>query len=252
MKYLGRYGNGYVVEPVKNKDSIKYDKNHLKLVYRCGGSLFVEIAKSGEPIERIPKSETLDWFLKLYPQARKTDILELLEYNLLGWITGLTEFQEFDQVPHLPFSKYSQSYDYKTHKYLFNEPIPSFEADYFSIFGELFLCGYVDFLVEEPKDVYLSEYKENRYESWKYFRDNFLYAGAFDRNIEDGNLTISPTSWDTPQYYSQYNVLVVRTEEGIQYLEEILAPRFYNKYKDLEVEIDDKGNIVRWIGEVNR
>ena len=30
------------------------------------------------------------------------------------------------------------------------------------------------------------------------------------------------------------------------------SPEFYNKYKDLEVEIDDKGNIVRWIGEINR
>ncbi|EIA47616.1 hypothetical protein cco14_08470, partial [Campylobacter coli 80352] len=26
----------------------------------------------------------------------------------------------------------------------------------------------------------------------------------------------------------------------------------YNKYKDLEVEIDDKGNVLRWIGEINR
>ena len=102
-----------------------------------------------------------------------------------------------------------------------------------------------------PEEDHL-EVEKNKYESWKYFRDNFLYVGAFDRNIEDGNLTIGATSWDTPEYYSQYNVLVVRTREGIQYLEEVLAPRFYNKYKDLEVEIDDKGNIVRWIGRVNR
>ncbi|TLD85414.1 hypothetical protein [Helicobacter sp. MIT 05-5294] len=251
MKYLKQYDRGFVVEPTK-KDFIKYDKNRLKLIYWRGGGLFVEITKSGEYIKRIPEMEILDWFLKIYSQARKTDILELLEYNLLGWITGLTEFQEFDQVLRLPFSKYSQGYDYQTHKYLFNEPIPSFEANYFSIFGELFLCGYVDFLAEEPKDVYLSDYKENIYESWKYFRDNFLYAGAFDRNVEDGNLTIGSTSWDTPQYWSQYNILVVRTEKGDKYFNEILAPRFYNKYKDLEVEIDNKGNIIRWIGEINR
>ena len=35
-------------------------------------------------------------------------------------------------------------------------------------------------------------------------------------------------------------------------INEILAPKFYNKYKDLEVEIDDKGNVLRWIGEINR
>ncbi|AXL42344.1 hypothetical protein AEI20_06205 [Campylobacter jejuni] len=38
----------------------------------------------------------------------------------------------------------------------------------------------------------------------------------------------------------------------IDFIYEILAPKFYNKYKDLEVEIDDKGNVLRWIGEINR
>ncbi|EKE4839768.1 hypothetical protein OU089_001848, partial [Campylobacter coli] len=42
------------------------------------------------------------------------------------------------------------------------------------------------------------------------------------------------------------------TPKGTKYFQEILAPKFYNKYKDLEVEIDDKGNVLRWIGEINR
>lgn len=251
MKYLRRYGNGFVAK-TKNQKDIKYNINRLKLIYRCGGGLFIELSEDGNFIERVLRIELLDWFLKLYPRAKKTDVLELLEYELLGQITGLTEFQEFDQVLLLPFSKCSQGYDYKTHKSLFNEPIPSFEADYFGILGELFLCGYVDFLVEEPKDTYLSLYKEDKYQAWIYFRDNFLYAAAFDRNIEDGNLTIGSISWDEPKYWSQYNILVARTEKGTKYFNEILAPKFYNKYKDLEVEIDDGGNIIRWIGEINR
>ncbi len=33
--------------------------------------------------------------------------------------------------------------------------------------------------------------------------------------------------------------------KGTQYFNKILSPRFYNKHKDLEVEIDSKGDIVR-------
>ncbi|MEE6575280.1 hypothetical protein VWM83_09345, partial [Campylobacter coli] len=42
-----------------------------------------------------------------------------------------------------------------------------------------------------------------------------------------------------PQYWSQYNIWVATTPKGTKYFNEILAPKFYNKYKDLEVEIDD-------------
>ncbi|HED6133944.1 TPA: hypothetical protein R5X18_001631 [Campylobacter coli] len=49
-----------------------------------------------------------------------------------------------------------------------------------------------------------------------------------------------------------YNINCFRTQKGTKYFNEILAPKFYNKYKDLEVEIDDKGNIIRWIGKINR
>ncbi|MGI7165693.1 hypothetical protein ACNGDN_09280, partial [Campylobacter coli] len=55
-----------------------------------------------------------------------------------------------------------------------------------------------------------------------------------------------------PQYWSQYNIWIATTLKGTKYFQEILAPKFYNKYKDLEVEIDDKGNVLRWIGEINR
>ncbi len=60
------------------------------------------------------------------------------------------------------------------------------------------------------------------------------------------------SSWNTPQYWDRYRFWVARTEKGTKYFNEILAPKFYNKYKDLEVEIDDKGNIIRWIGKINR
>ncbi|TLD80015.1 hypothetical protein LS70_009490, partial [Helicobacter sp. MIT 11-5569] len=141
-------------------------------------------------------------------------------------------------------------------------------SEYINVIGQLFLAGYIDFgsycddedrsKIDYPTN--LSYYKEDKYQAWIYFRDNYFYANRFNRDLcdpdtidEEGySLILGDTSWDTPQYWLQYNIWVARTEKGTKYYNEILSPRFYNKYKDLEVEIDDKGNIIRWIGKINR
>ena len=102
--------------------------------------------------------------------------------------------------------------------------------------------------------------KGDKYQAWIYFRDNFFYTEAYCRDImevkelykdmSDDDYVYS--SWNTPQYWDRYRFWVARTEKGTKYLREILEPRIYNKYKDLEVEIDDKGSVLRWIGEINR
>ena len=171
-----------------------------------------------------------------------------------------------------------------------NPPKPTYISEYINIVGQLFLAGYIDFgsycddedrdKIDYPEN--LSYYKEDKYQAWIYFRDNFFYANAFNKSDDDdimiyegkeystkdcptyfntetkrkkycGYSTMySDTSWDTPKYWSQYNIWVAQTEKGTKYFNEILAPRFYNKYKDLEVEIDEKGNIIKWIGKINR
>ena len=46
-------------------------------------------------------------------------------------------------------------------------------------------------------------------------------------------------------------MFTVATKKGMDYFEKELAPRIYQKYKDLEVEVDDNYNVIRWIGHVN-
>ena len=105
----------------------------------------------------------------------------------------------------------------------------------------------IDFyIIDEPTQPTLSNYKEDKYQAWAYFRDNFICKEHF--NAED----FCDTSWNTPNKWSKYNINVMPTLKGTQYFNEILAPRFYNKYKDLRVEIDEKGNIIQWIGEIHR
>ena len=259
----------------------------VKLIYGLGYQVFMEKDSYEFKVSYEEGWENLiNVFLKLYPQAKKTNILELLEYVLMCVICSENRLRECDEILWFPLSKDSKGYG--KNGVCFNEPIPSFESEYISILGELFLAGYVDFVAEEEikekeyKDVYLSEYKANKYEAWKYFRDNYFYKYAFQK-FDDEDILIyngkeysvqdcpryynkkekmkipcgystmySPTSWDTPKHWSQYNIWVTRTQKGTKYFNEILSPRFYNKYKDLEVEIDSQGNVIRWIGQINR
>ena len=149
-----------------------------------------------------------------------------------------------------------------------NDSNPTYISEYINIVGQLFLGDYIDFgsyydnddreKIDYPTN--LSYYKEDKYQAWIHFRDNYFYISRFNRDLDEPKTTdengysliLDDASWDTPKYWSQYNIWVTRTQKGTKYFDEILSPRFYNKYKDLEVEIDDKGNVIRWIGQINR
>ncbi|TLD79363.1 hypothetical protein LS70_009820 [Helicobacter sp. MIT 11-5569] len=144
-----------------------------------------------------------------------------------------------------------------------NDPKPTYASECINLLGQLFLAGYIEFGMcglQDKEENDLSKQKEDKYQAWIYFRDNFFYTEAYNRDMIDlrekyPNMSDDDylhSNWDTPQYWDKYHFWVARTPKGTKYFNEILAPRFYNKYKDLEVEIDDKGNIIRWIGKINR
>lgn len=195
------------------------------------------------------------------PNITKADILELFELSILCcfWASRI----EGDEI-----MIWTHRIDNLDDVLSPNPPKPTYISEYINTIGQLFLAGYIDFgsycdyedrdKIDYPTN--LSYWKEDKYQAWIYFRDNFFYANKFNRDLDEAgthdeqgyNLLLDDISWDNPTYWSQYNIWVARTPKGTQYFNEILAPRFYNKYKDLEVEIDDKGNIVRWIGQINR
>ena len=63
-----------------------------------------------------------------------------------------------------------------------NDPNPTYISEYINIVGQLFLAGYIDFgtnydnndhsKIDYPTN--LSYYKEDKYEAWRHFRDNFF------------------------------------------------------------------------------
>ena len=199
--------------------------------------------------DEIFEKEVVSVFLNAIPNATKANILELMEYYFLQSITMFARHESDEMMPHL--SENESNYD-------IDSPEPTYISEYIGIVGNLFLAGYIDFLCDWDDEykqtdypTNLSYYGNSKYEAWVYFRDNFFYKKKFsrsydeDRNNEEGySVLYSCTSWDKPEDWSGKNIVVAVTEKGKLYLSETLAPKFYEKYKDVEIYLDDEGNII--------
>lgn len=244
----------------------------IKLLYDEGYDLFCRDINDDDTESVIPKEITfLEMYLEMYPEVTKLDILEIIEYVFLVHFNYpyISEQSESDETMLIPLFTYTN---------MSNDFHASYISDYYHIVGHLFLSGYIDFMVEAPIETLLSNYMEDKYKAWLHFRDNFLYKERFnyygiDVMLYNGKIytdftcpyvyvngmkkylgtspTCSFTSWDDPTFWSANNVYTVATKKGIEYFEKELAPRIYQKYKDLEVEVDDDYNVIRWIGHVN-
>lgn len=198
------------------------------------------------------------WEMQLFlqiPNITKVDILEYFEYRVFCNTTPKGRVEcDFNLVP--------MSYLDSNNEIIENDSKPSYISEHINIIGQLFLAGYIEFGMcgLQDKEENLLSRQKDLYQAWIHFRDNFFYTGAYYRditevrekypNISDDEYIYS--TWDTPQYWDKYRFWIARTPKGDKYFEKVLSPRFYNKYKDLEVEIDDKGNVIRWIGQINR
>ena len=218
-----------------------------KIIYKMGEQVFQvdNYSSKYDLFERY----TIDTFLKIIPNTLKSSILELMEYYFLQSITMFARHESDEMMPRL--SENESNYD-------IDSPNPTYISEYMGIVGNLFLVGYIDFLCDWDDEykqtdypTNLSYYGNSKYEAWVYFRDNFFYKKRFDRTDEENDnhpdwfaTFYFATSWDKPEDWSGKNIVVAVTEKGKKYLNEILAPKFYEKYKDVEIYLDDEGNII--------
>ncbi|TLD79346.1 hypothetical protein LS81_010665 [Helicobacter trogontum] len=214
-----------------------------------------EICKLMKNHQKTPYNLEFELFLQI-PNLTKVDILEYFEESILDLATGYSgNGIELDSL----FFEFL--FD-NTNVMADNSANPTYISEYINIVGQLFLGGYIDFGLcgLQDKEENLLSRQRDKYQAWIHFRDNFFYTDAYYRDITEvrekyPNMSDDEyiySNWDTPQYWDSYRFWVARTPKGDEYFEKVLAPRFYEKYKDLEVEIDDKGNIVHWIGQINR
>ena len=218
-----------------------------KIIYKMGEQVFQvdNYSSKYDLFERY----TIDTFLKTIPDTAKSSILELMEYYFINTIVYFARHEIRDMMPYL--TENESNYD-------IDSPEPTYISEYIGIVGNLFLAGYIDFLCDWDDDykqtdypTNLSYYGNSKYEAWVYFRDNFFYKKRFDRTDEENDnhpdwfaTFYFATSWDKPEDWSGKNIVVAVTEKGKKYLNEILAPKFYEKYKDVEIYLDDEGNII--------
>ena len=212
-----------------------------KIIYECNKQVFRES-------DELFSKPTISIFLKVMPHATKVIILEFMEYLFLRLISTFARHESDEMMPYLI------SYDNDD----IDSPNPTYISEYIGIVGNLFLAGYIDFLCDWDDEykqtdypTNLSYYGNSKYEAWVYFRDNFFYKKRFDRTDEENNdhpdwfaTFYFATSWDKPEDWSGKNIVVALTPKGKQYLNETLAPKFYEKYKDVEIYLDDEGNII--------
>ena len=212
-----------------------------KIIYECNKQVFRES-------DELFSKPTISIFLKVMPHATKVVILEFMEYLFLRLISTFARHESDEMMPYL--SENESIYD-------IDSPNPTYISEYIGIVGNLFLAGHIDFLCDYDDDykqtdypTNLSYYGNSKYEAWVYFRDNFFYKKRFDRTDEENNdhpdwfaTFYFATSWDKPEDWSGKNIVVALTPKGKQYLNETLAPKFYEKYKDVEIYLDDEGNI---------
>ena len=213
-----------------------------KIIYECNKQVFRES-------DELFSKPTISIFLKVMPHATKVVILEFMEYLFLRLISTFARHESDEMMPYL--SENESNYD-------IDSPNPTYISEYIGIVGNLFLAGYIDFLCDYDDDykqtdypTNLSYYGNSKYEAWVYFRDNFFYKKRFDRTDEENDnhpdwfaTFYFATSWDKPEDWSGKNIVVALTPKGKQYLNETLAPKFYEKYKDVEIYLDDEGNII--------
>ena len=229
-----------------------------KILTDTQGYLFLElpdeICKLMKNYQKTPYDLEFELFLQI-PNLTKVDILEYFEESILDLATGYSG--NGIELDSLFFEFLFDS----TNVTAGNSANPTYISEYINIVGQLFLAGYIDFGLcgLQDKEENLLSRQRDKYQAWIHFRDNFFYTDAFYRDYEilDDSEDFSTeeygkAGWDMPKYWDRYRFWVARTPKGDEYFEKVLAPRFYEKYKDLEVEIDSKGNIVRWLGQINR
>ena len=229
-----------------------------KILTDTQGYLFLElpdeICKLMKNYQKTPYDLEFELFLQI-PNLTKVDILEYFEESILDLATGYSG--NGIELDSLFFEFLFDS----TNVTAGNSANPTYISEYINIVGQLFLAGYIDFGLcgLQDKEENLLSRQRDKYQAWIHFRDNFFYTDAFYRDYEilDDSEDFSTeeygkAGWDMPKYWDRYRFWVARTQKGTKYFNEILSPRFYNKYKDLEVEIDSKGNVIRWIGQINR
>lgn len=166
-----------------------------------------------------PKYNVLNLFMKACPNASKLDLLEVIEYLIL---------QSLDMKHHIWHTNF-----WLPHRNDLAENF-SYDAEAIEMIGELFIEQMIDIKIQnQDSSLILSLFLPQRHKAWEHFRDMILYSSPSpiidDRT--DFNDIWNPKNWSNMQ------IFMGRTSKGDNYFSFTLAPRFYEKYRDITLEL---------------
>ncbi|WP_297879839.1 hypothetical protein [uncultured Campylobacter sp.] len=119
------------------------------------------------------------------------------------------------------------------------------------LFGQFYLNNFIDTDIKYKTSANIN-LNMKKFEEWKILRENFFYN--LDKFIARSyeylrNYTHADSAfWEKPNRWCHHNMYMFITECGKKYYDEILIPSLYNKYKHIEVDTDEEGNVTKWYG----
>ena len=118
-------------------------------------------------------------------------------------------------------------------------------------FGQFYLNNFIDTDIKYKTSANIN-LNIRKFEEWKILRENFFYNldNFVARSYEPlkNYIRADCAFWEEPNRWCHHNVYMFITECGKKYYDEILIPSLYNKYKHIEVDIDEEGNVTKWYG----
>jgi len=118
-------------------------------------------------------------------------------------------------------------------------------------FGQFYLNNFIDTDIKYKTSANIN-LNMKKFEEWKILRENFFYN--LDKFIVrpyellKNYIYADYAFWEEPNRWCHHNMYMFITECGKKYYDEILIPSLCNKYKHIEVDIDEEGNVTKWYG----
>ena len=119
------------------------------------------------------------------------------------------------------------------------------------LFGQFYLNNFIDTDIKHKTSANIN-LNMKKFEEWKILRENFFYN--LDKFIArpyeplKNYIYADCAFWEEPNRWCHHNMYMFITECGKKYYDEILIPSLYNKYKHIEVDTDEEGNVTKWYG----
>lgn len=266
----------HILERLRHFVATTLQINNFKVIYHCGGRIFGGLLGGlANYDKKTNATKSLELFIQAIGKENTLQILSFLEYGIMASITPhRARFDISKQTKSnaslktdsfgnratsvpismlwLPVAESNPTYHKQATSLENNDYDTQMSAYYvreaYAMLKMLFVNGMIDFWLEDTSLSSLGESFGDKERLWKYFYEQFLLAHIHQNpkqiaQSEEYGLDSPPTAqdsnvltWDTPQMWNLCNLHIGHTKKGAQYFSSELAPKFFERYKDIIIQ----------------